>query len=301
MQMRFIESFLTLYDELNISKASLKLFITQQGLSRQINTLEKELDVVLFKRIKSGVEPTELCNKLYPHLKEMHTNYTQVLKVLEYNKEKGRKVISIAFAYGISHGINTDFIFQYQKYNPDIKIEIQEWSKKVCIEKLMKNEIDIAFVVNPFDPKSLNSHVIVEGYMYCALHKDHPLAITDSPINFSLLDGETIISGPKENVLRELFDYYCTLTNIHPNILFSSSYSLDIINSMKKNKGIATITSAMAAYITNPDIKILRLLTPQPGYIYCCTSKDEKNSNTLCQLVKYIKDYFKLIPILEIR
>ncbi|SHI01092.1 LysR family transcriptional regulator [Clostridium grantii] len=300
MQMRFIESFLTLYDELNISKASLKLFITQQGLSRQINTLEKELDVVLFKRTKTGVEPTVLCNKLYPHLKEMHTNYTQVLQVLEYNKQKERKLISIAFAYGISHGIHTDFIFHYQKDNPDTKIEIQEWSKKVCIEKLMKNEIDIAFLVNPFDIKALNSHVLVEGYMYCALHKDHPLATADPPINFSLLDGETIITGPEENVLRELFDYYCTLTNIHPNILFSSSYSLDIINSMTKNKGIATVTSAMAAYISNPDIKILRLLTPQPGYIYCCTSKDEKNSKSLCKIVKYIKNYFKSTPVLKI-
>ena len=39
MQMRAIESFLALYEDRSFSNASRRLFITQQGLSRQIQAL----------------------------------------------------------------------------------------------------------------------------------------------------------------------------------------------------------------------------------------------------------------------
>ena len=42
--------FLMVADELNISKAAKKLFISQQGLSKQIKALEKEYGVPLFSR-----------------------------------------------------------------------------------------------------------------------------------------------------------------------------------------------------------------------------------------------------------
>lgn len=293
MQIKFIKSFLKLYDELNISKTSTKLFITQQGLSRQIQALEKELDVVLFERSKSGVIPTEICNQVYSHFQNIYIDYTQTLEMIEKYKQKERKYISIAFSYGISNGINTDFIFDYQNKNPNINIEIQEWSKQICIENLLKNEIDIAFLVNPFNTELFNSFPLAKGYIYAAIHKDHPLAKSKGPIDFSLLHGETIITGSKENALRELFDYFCKITNIKPHIMVSSSYSLNIVNTMVENTGIATVTLAMASKINNPNITIHRLLTPEPGYMFCCTSLNSKPNKAVNSLVQYFKEYFK--------
>ncbi len=298
--MKFIESFLKLYEEQNFSKASKKLFITQQGLSRQIQSLEKELDIVLFKRSKSGVIPTEVCNQIYSHLQNMYIDYTETLELLEKYKQNKGKHISLAFAHGISNGLNTNFLINYQKNHTDIKIEIQEWSKQICIQKLLKNELDIAFLVNPFDTKLFNSFLITEGYMYAAIYKDHPLANYNCPMDFTLLDGESIITGSKENILRQLFDYYCTLTNIQPHIIVSSSCSLNYVNAMVENTGIATVTSAMVTHIKNPNIVVRRLLTPKPGYLFCCTSYSSKSNKDVCSLFNYIKEHFKPTPILKI-
>ena len=67
MQMRAIESFLALYEDRSFSKASRRLYITQQGLSRQIQALEKELGRQLFTRGRLGSEPTETAHLLYPY------------------------------------------------------------------------------------------------------------------------------------------------------------------------------------------------------------------------------------------
>ena len=147
MQLKVIESFIYLYQEQNISKASAKLFISQQGLSRQIQALEGELDVILFKRSNTGVEPTNVCKLLYSHMKNMYDEYVSTMYALNDYKKKISNSYSVAFAYGVTNSLSSDFMFDYQKRHPKLNLEIEEWSQATCIQKLMKNELDAAFLV----------------------------------------------------------------------------------------------------------------------------------------------------------
>lgn len=58
MELRQIEFFLQLYKDRNITVASQNLYISQQGMSKSIANLEKEVGFPLFKRSVSGVKPT---------------------------------------------------------------------------------------------------------------------------------------------------------------------------------------------------------------------------------------------------
>ena len=57
--------FKTVYEEKSINQAAKKLYITSQGLGRNIRALETEFQVKLFERTKKGVEPTPYANLLY--------------------------------------------------------------------------------------------------------------------------------------------------------------------------------------------------------------------------------------------
>ncbi|MBP8640286.1 MAG: LysR family transcriptional regulator [Oscillospiraceae bacterium] len=297
MQMKFVASFLALYEEQNFSRASAKLYITQQGLSRQIKALEDELDLLLFERSKQGAVPTEICETLYPVFFQMNEKYINALSLIEEEKKRNRKCISVAFAQGISNSGSAEFIFEYQKLHPEINIEILESTQPVCIQKLINKEIDMAFLVNPIDKSMFNAILLSEGYMYAAMHKTHPLAEGNAPIDFSLLSSENIITGSPQNALRGLFDYFCRLTNINPHIIVSSNYSINYVNSMTENIGIATVTCAMAHQITNPDIRFHRLLTPEPGYVFCCTPHKVKQEKQISALRNYVKRHFELEPL----
>ena len=297
MQMKFVASFLTLYEEQNFSRASAKLYITQQGLSRQIKALEDELDVLLFERSKQGVVPTAICEALYPIFYQMNEEYKKTLSLIEEEKKQNRKCISVAFAQGISNSGSAEFIFDYQKLHPEINIEILENTQPVCIQKLVSKEIDMAFLVNPIDTTMFNAVKLSEGYMYAAMHKTHPLAEGNAPIEFSLLGSENIITGSSQNALRGMFDYFCRLTNINPHIIVSSNYSINYVNSMTENIGIATVTCAMAHQIANPNIRFHRLLTPEPGYVYCCTPHKVKMEKEISSLLSYVKRHFELEPL----
>lgn len=65
MNTKLLKCFQIVYEEKSINRAAGRLYITPQGLSRNIRQLEEELDVQLFQRTARGMEPTESGHFLY--------------------------------------------------------------------------------------------------------------------------------------------------------------------------------------------------------------------------------------------
>lgn len=297
MQIKAIESFVCLYRERNMTKASAKLFISQQGLSRQIQALEKELDVELFSRSNAGVEPTDACKLIFPHLNCVYNEYLSSLAALHDFKKREGNTYSIAFAYGLTNSISADFMFEYQKHNPEINLEIEEWSQSTCIQKLIDKELDAAFLVTPLDPRLGKCVPLIEGEMLIAVHKTHPLAASSEPIAFEELNGENLITGVHENAVRKVMDYFCQKTGTQLRVLISSSNNLNFINSMTEKIGVAPVTQTIAARITNPEIFLRRVIIPERPFLYYCTPRDAERCKELSEIKRYVEQYFKTTPV----
>lgn len=296
MQMRAIESFLVLYEECSFSKASQRLYITQQGLSRQIQALEKELGRRLFERGRLGSEPTETAHLLYPYYRQIAELYRASAAVLDNAPGRGT-LLRVGFATGISSAADPDFVLEYQQLHPEVQIEIQEWNKDVCIRKLLQGQLDVAFLINPFPENLFRSCRIVGDQMYAAVHKTNPLARESGTLPFTALDRQPLITGSPENALRQFFDYCCALTHIHPQIRLASSHNLDVVNSMHKDMGVATLNSSMALRVTNPDIRIRRLELPCAGYLYGCVPLFCSPDAAAVQVLRYAQSYYAHHPL----
>lgn len=297
LQIKVIESFVFLYQERSISRVSEKLYISQQGLSRQIQALESELGVALFTRSNLGVEPTAVCKLLYSHYKKMYDEYLCTMSTLNDYKKRISKSYSVAFAYGVTNSISSDFMFDYQKRHPKVNLEIEEWSQATCIQKLLKGELDAAFLVTPLDHKLIKRTSLIEGEMIIAVHKSHPLASGSGPIDFKCLDGENLITGVPENAIRGIMDHFCLKTGIRLRVLISSSNNLNFINSMTESIGIAPVTQTMAAKVTNPEIVLRKVIIPERAFLYYCTSNNDEKCKDLADIQRYVENYFQTTPI----
>lgn len=297
MQIKTIQSILKLYETGNISRASEKLFLTQQGLSRQIQMVEKELGEPLFLRSKNGVTPTELCRELYPHFQAIYGEYESVLALVQQQRRERKGILTVGFASGSASGVGTEFLIDFQKKYPGLSLEIQEWPKDVCLAKLLNDNLDIAFLVNPFDTAGLSVQLLFYDHMYAAMHKTNPLAAATTPLDFACLAGEKIITGPSDNVLRQFFDYCCSQAQIRPQILVSSDFNINYVNSMTTDVGLSTLTSIMVRQITNPDIRVRQLILPIPGGLYGVRPAQGKNQTQAALLMKFTLQYFAKNPI----
>ena len=296
MQMRAIESFLALYEARSFSRASRELFITQQGLSRQIQSLEKELGQTLFTRSRSGAEPTEAAHLLFPYYRQIIDLYRTAGALLEPEGAR-QTTLRVAFAYGISSGGGSDFLLDFQRLYPEWQVEIQEWSKEQCIRKLLHNQLDAAFLINPFPENLFRTWRLTGDHMYAAMHKSHPLAAEDGPLDFRALDGARLMTGSPENAMRQFFDYCCVLSQVRPQIRLASGHNLDVVNTMAEDMGIATLNSAMALRVTNGDVRIRRLELPCAGYLYGCIPLYCADDAPAAVLMNFAQDHFARHPL----
>lgn len=80
--------FLQLYKDRNVTVASQNLYISQQGMSKSIANLEKEVGFPLFKRSVSGVEPTTEARELHIYFRTVMERYTALWKKVRELKRK---------------------------------------------------------------------------------------------------------------------------------------------------------------------------------------------------------------------
>lgn len=174
MELRQIQYFLQLYEERNITKASQSLFISQQGLSKSIHKLEREIDLLLFERTPSGVIPTKAADQLYPLFVDMINGYHRLTSEIHHIRKE--RILQIIAPLGFAAATDKELFSEYGRLYPENPTRYQEADKETIISSMKKREVDIAFMPTPI-PDEFQSHQVVgRSPIYAVMSSNHPLA-----------------------------------------------------------------------------------------------------------------------------
>lgn len=294
MQVQAIKSFLTVYETQNMTKASEKLFVTQQCLSRQIKGIEDELGVQLFIRRKSGMLPTEVCRQLFPEFQRMMVSYENVRKICVSEPIRHAPKMTIALANGMSnYYIGFSGLSTLVKDLTGQDILVKELPSAECRKMLLTGECDMAFLLEPFDDTMIEHTMVRQDCGYIAIHKNNPLAKETGPIPLSALDGQKIITGNSENCATEHFWRYCDQTNVFPRCVASVSNTTGFINKLTQEDIAVTVLGDEIPLTDNPDIIFRKVIDPLLiGKCHCCFRSNSENAPLLRRLMQNIKESF---------
>lgn len=109
MRIEVLEYFLEIADCKSFSQASDKLFISQQGLSKSMRALERELGITLFRKRGRGIELTEEGSVLKSHALEIvrqNDDLHERLFKLQVNRSGSSETVSV---YATSYVCNAIF------------------------------------------------------------------------------------------------------------------------------------------------------------------------------------------------
>ncbi|HLH97592.1 MAG TPA: LysR family transcriptional regulator [Xanthobacteraceae bacterium] len=143
MNTRDLEAFLAVVETGSIVGASMRLHLTQPGVSRRIQSLEEQLGVALLDRQSKPLKPTAAGRETYAHGR-------RVLRVLDDLKTglSPEGVVSGEFRLGISPYLSevgiTSLADRLRDNFPDLTLRITAGWPERLLEQLCGNEIDVA-------------------------------------------------------------------------------------------------------------------------------------------------------------
>lgn len=207
MELRQIEFFLQLYKDKNITVASQNLYISQQGMSKSIANLEKEVGFPLFKRSVSGMEPTEEAEELYMNFRMVMESYSGLQKKIKELEIRGRGVLNIVWPEFFAMACEKEEYATFSGQNPGIDIYVLEEKEETVLHFLREGIADVGFMTAPI-PKDLKAHILVGREPLCAfVNRNHPLANKEeiqledlSQYTLLFSKGNTIT---KKNILKK--------------------------------------------------------------------------------------------------
>ena len=190
-----IKCFLTLAETLNFTKAAARLYISQPALSRQISTLEQEINSLLFIRDQKSVRLTPAGALLASELGGIQSALEDLVT----------RVQTVGWGYtgtltiGVLEGqwMGEEFTSLYRRFMeayPNIDFRMGQGSFGALRRQLESGEIDIAITLE-FDvarAENILFRPLSRDHAVFAISKERPLAKKET-ITFEDLVTETLL------------------------------------------------------------------------------------------------------------
>lgn len=174
MQMCF---FIETARRLNFTAAAESLYVTQPTLSRQIISIEQELNVALFIREKNAVALTPAGQTLYHGLKKIYGSYSELIKDVTKVQQGFSGNLRIALAEDqIMSKCFKDAIRKFHLCCPEVNVTIEKCALHTIRADLLEGRFDIinTIMLGEHFFKDLNSIILSEEKGYFAIEKNFP-------------------------------------------------------------------------------------------------------------------------------
>ena len=249
MDLRTLNYYVTVAEELNITKAAEKLHISQPPLSSQMKGLESELNTTLFIRGKRHLQLTESGRLLYRRAKEILNLADKTRSEIRSMSEGMSGTISIGLVEGMAPDIAAAWFEKFLRDYPNIRFRILDGSSDDLIEKLRGGIISLAVITAPCDNSLLNSFSVGTEKMAALMNKNHPLAEAEGKeIDISDLAGEPLIVPSRKATIEMIYKWFRE-TGSEPRIVCEMDSYLDAAALAGKRVGISIYPRT--AYIPN--------------------------------------------------
>ncbi len=252
MDIRTLQYFIAVAEELNITRAAERLHMSQPPLSAQIKALETELDTQLFIRGKRRLQLTETGQLLYRRAKEIISLSEKTRSEIFSMGAGMRGTISIGLVEGMAPDIAAEWFAGFLELYPNIRFRILDGSTDDLLEKLRSGIISLAVITSPCDNSLLHSFHVGEERVAALMSRAHPLASSaGDEIDISDLAGEKLIVPSRKATVETIYRWFREV-DAEPEIVCEMDSYLDAAALAGRQVGISIYPRT--AYIPNDSL-----------------------------------------------
>lgn len=268
----------------SISLAAEQMGYTQPAISRMIADLEKEWQIDLLRRSRTGVEPSSECIRLLPILRAIEADCNALdFAIAEFHGAQ-TGLVRVGIFTSVADMWMPRLLKSFQEKYPNIEFELVNMSTYAEIEACIRQgKVDCGFVSMP-TANDLEAHFLMRDELVAVIPANHPLAKA-SVFPIRELEGADFIK------LRETADYEVSHFLEHipytPVVKYEVGNEHTILTMVESGLGISITHSLIA---NNPRYKVVhkRFDFGQHRDIAIATAKNTRVSSAAQLFVDHV-------------
>ena len=178
MELRHLRYFIGVAEEENVSRAALKLHVSQPALSRQIRDLEDELGFLLLERSAKSVRLTAAGRAFVTEARAVLQRAEDAVKAARAIATGGSGELHVGYAPSLTARILPQTLRAFQAELPNVRVRLHDLSTEEMLAGLREGKLQMAFVVRltPALLRGLRFEELARDPMCLAVAPKHPLA-----------------------------------------------------------------------------------------------------------------------------
>ncbi len=194
MDLRQLSSFIAVAEEGQLSKAAVRLCLSQPPLSRHIQALEEELGVRLFDRTAAGMELTQAGMTLLGDARNIESLIHQATKRVRRAGMGQSGQLSVG-VYGSSiYGAVPQILQQFRLSYPEVELVLHYAQTPAQVLALRHGRVQIVFERMVPKESDIRVQMVCREKLLVALNASHPLAQREW-VELGELKDEVFIPG----------------------------------------------------------------------------------------------------------
>jgi LysR family nitrogen assimilation transcriptional regulator len=243
MDLRRLRTFVAVAELGTVSKAALRLRITQPALSRQLSDLQQELGLRLFDRVGRGLVLTTEGEQFLGDCRGVLGHIDSLGERVELLRRGDSGVLKVAAPPQTIESVLSTFLPRYAESFPNVQVKLTEALGRDQTALLERGEVYIGIRHDQGD-RRFESLVLPPDEVLAACAPSLDLGYAGM-IDIGRLASYPLLLLESGYSIRRFFNAACRLADVEPNILLESRAPRTLLALAEAGQGVAIIPSIL--------------------------------------------------------
>jgi DNA-binding transcriptional LysR family regulator len=265
MELRHLRYFIAVAQEENVSRAALRLHVSQPAVSRQIRDLEDELGFALLERSAKSVRLTEAGKTFQGEARAVLQRVEEAVKAARAVATGGRGELHVGYAPSLTTRILPPALHAFQAGSPKVRVLLHDLSTEEMLAQLREGALQIAFLVRPTRAmlRGLRFEELTRDSLCLAVAPKHRFARRRT-VRLAEIAREPLIAYSR----KEYPEYHESLAELFatikskPQVVEEHDGITSLIAAVEAGGGVALVSRSVAC-LTGPRLKLISI-SPAP-------------------------------------
>ncbi len=265
VELRHLRYFVAVAEMENVSRAALKLHVSQPALSRQIRDLEDELGFSLLERTAKSVRLTDAGRAFLENARALLQNADEAVTKARAVASAEPTELHVGYSPTPTAEILPKILRAFQRKMPNVHVRLHDWSNNAILTGIRDGRLQLGLIVPPLKASTLHDLRLEELFherVCVAVALQHPFARRRA-IPIAEVAAEPLVGLTREDY-PSYYDYLSIIfskVKQKPRVVEEHDSFSAVMSAVEAGTGVAIATDF--AYSFGNRLKFLHL-TPEP-------------------------------------